>query len=75
MKQDATVRAATLKDAEKIFALIGRNTDMLVPRSLAELAPDKFAAHDDEAAAVFAGNRAFFYRAYRLDTVKKEALK
>ncbi len=34
MKQDATVRAATLNDAERIFALIGRNTDMLVPRSL-----------------------------------------
>ena len=30
----ASARAATLKDAEKIFALIGRNTDMLVPRSL-----------------------------------------
>ena len=29
-----TVRAATLGDAERIFALIGRNTDMLVPRSL-----------------------------------------
>ena len=30
----AKVRAASLKDAEKIFALIGRNTDLLVPRSL-----------------------------------------
>ena len=34
MGTEATVRAATLKDAERIFALIGRNTDMLVPRSL-----------------------------------------
>lgn len=34
METKATVRAATLKDAERIFALIGRNTDMLVPRSL-----------------------------------------
>lgn len=30
----AKVRGATLKDAEKIFVLIGRNTDKLVPRSL-----------------------------------------
>ena len=28
------VRAATLADAETIFATIGRNTDMLVPRSM-----------------------------------------
>ena len=34
MDTKARVRAATLADAEKIFALIGRNTDMLVPRSL-----------------------------------------
>lgn len=30
----AIVRAAALGDAERIFALIGRSTDMLVPRSL-----------------------------------------
>ena len=47
--------------------------NMLVPRSLAALAPEKFAAHDDEAAALFADNRAFFYRAFRLDTARKEA--
>ena len=34
MKADATTRPATLGDAERIFALIARNTDMLVPRSL-----------------------------------------
>jgi len=34
MVADATTRPATLADAERIFALIGRNTDMLVPRSL-----------------------------------------
>ena len=33
-KVDAKTRAATLKDAERIVALIARNTDMLVPRSL-----------------------------------------
>ncbi|MBR4717553.1 MAG: DUF3419 family protein [Lentisphaeria bacterium] len=67
------------KCADSIFRLAAPGAtvayfNMLVPRSLAELAPDKFAAHDDEAAAIFADNRAFFYRAYRLDTVKKEAL-
>jgi amino-acid N-acetyltransferase len=34
MDNATTVRPATLGDAERIFALIGRNTDMLVPRSL-----------------------------------------
>ena len=34
MDETVKVRAATLKDAEKIFALIGRNTDLLVPRSM-----------------------------------------
>ena len=34
MEHETTVRPATLGDAERIFALIGRNTDMLVPRSL-----------------------------------------
>ena len=34
MEHATTVRPATLGDAERIFALIGRNTDMLVPRSL-----------------------------------------
>ena len=29
--KNAIVRPATLGDAERIFALIGRNTDMLVP--------------------------------------------
>ena len=30
----ATVRQATLRDAEGIYALVGQNTDRLVPRSL-----------------------------------------
>ena len=34
VETNAIVRPATLGDAERIFALIGRNTDMLVPRSL-----------------------------------------
>lgn len=37
MACDVTVRAATLQDAEKVFALIGRNTDLLVPRSLGNI--------------------------------------
>ena len=35
--EQATIRAATLKDAERIFALIARNSDMLVPRSLGNI--------------------------------------
>ncbi len=34
---EAMVRAATLKDAEKIFALIARNSDRLIPRSLGDI--------------------------------------
>ena len=34
---ETRIRAAELKDAEKIFALISRNTDMLVPRSLGNI--------------------------------------
>ena len=37
MSDQVTVRVATLADAEKIFALIGRNTDLLVPRSLGNI--------------------------------------
>ena len=33
----ATIRAATLKDAERIFALVSLNSDMLVPRSLGNI--------------------------------------
>ena len=33
----ASIRAATLKDAEKIFALVSLNSDMLVPRSLGNI--------------------------------------
>jgi len=33
----ATVRRATLKDAEKIYALIGLNSDRLIPRSLGSI--------------------------------------
>ena len=32
--EQARIRAATLRDAEKIFALVSLNSDMLVPRSL-----------------------------------------
>ena len=34
---NATIRAATLKDAERIFALVSLNKDMLVPRSLGNI--------------------------------------
>lgn len=34
---DSKIRAATLKDAEKIYALISLNCDMLVPRSLGNI--------------------------------------
>ena len=34
---EATIRAATLKDAERIFALVALNRDMLVPRSLGNI--------------------------------------
>ena len=36
MKQ-ATIRAATLRDAERVFALVSLNGDMLVPRSLGNI--------------------------------------
>ena len=35
--KEAIIRAAELKDAEKIFALISLNRDMLVPRSLGSI--------------------------------------
>ena len=34
---NATIRAATLRDAEKVFALVSLNKDMLVPRSLGNI--------------------------------------
>ena len=37
MSGEATVRAAQLKDAERIFALIHLNRDQLVPRSLGNI--------------------------------------
>ena len=37
MAEDFTIRGAKLKDAEKIFALIHRNCDQLVPRSLGNI--------------------------------------
>ena len=37
MAEDVTLRGAKLKDAEKIFALIHRNCDQLVPRSLGNI--------------------------------------
>ena len=35
--EQARIRAATLRDAEKIFALVSLNSDMLVPRSLGNI--------------------------------------
>ena len=35
--EQATIRAATLKDAERIYALVSLNKDMLVPRSLGNI--------------------------------------
>ena len=37
MNQEFTIRAALLTDAEKIFALIHLNSDLLVPRSLGNI--------------------------------------
>lgn len=37
MSDFATVRTATLKDAERIYALVGLNRDQLVPRSLGNI--------------------------------------
>ena len=37
MERDTTVRPATLKDAETIYALIDRHRDELVPRSLGNI--------------------------------------
>ena len=37
MTKETTIRAARLKDAEKIFALIHRNSDLLVPRSMGDI--------------------------------------
>lgn len=44
MSEIATVRRATLKDAEKIYALIRLNSDQLVPRSMGNIveAIDRF---------------------------------
>ena len=35
--EQARIRAATLRDAEKIYALVSLNSDMLVPRSLGNI--------------------------------------
>ena len=37
MNQEFTIRTALLSDAEKIFALIHQNADLLVPRSLGNI--------------------------------------
>lgn len=37
MTKETIIRAARLKDAEKIFALIHRNGDLLVPRSMGNI--------------------------------------
>ena len=35
--EEAKIRAATLKDAERVYALVSLNSDMLVPRSLGNI--------------------------------------
>lgn len=44
MDEKATIRRATLKDAEKIYALVRLNSDQLVPRSMGNIveAIDRF---------------------------------
>ena len=37
MMEMAKIRTATLRDAERIYALVSRNSDMLVPRSLGNI--------------------------------------
>jgi len=63
---DAIVRLASPDAVVAYF-------NMLVPRSLAELVPDRFLGHDEKAAGLFKENRAFFYRSFHLDSVKKES--
>ncbi|MGN0833436.1 MAG: GNAT family N-acetyltransferase [Kiritimatiellia bacterium] len=49
-----TIRAAELRDAESVFALIARNGDMLVPRSLGNIVEsiDRFVIAESEAGLV-----------------------
>lgn len=56
---EPAVRPATLKDAEKIFALIDRNRDLLVPRSMGNIVEniDRFTIAECEGS--FAGVAAF----------------
>ena len=56
---DIEVRQATLKDAEKIFALINLNRDLLVPRSMGNIVEniDRFVVAESE--GIFAGIAAF----------------
>ena len=48
--REAVIRAATLRDAERIFALVALNRDMLVPRSLGNIveAIDRFVVAEAE---------------------------
>ena len=48
--EETVIRAATLKDAERIFALISLNRDMLVPRSLGSVVEsiDRFVIAETE---------------------------
>ena len=50
MSAETTVRQATLKDAERIFALIHLNADQLVPRSLGNIVEsiDRFCIAESE---------------------------
>lgn len=56
---EATVRPATLKDAERIFALINLNRDLLVPRSMGNIVEniDRFVVAECDGS--FAGAAAF----------------
>ena len=52
--EQARIRAATLRDAEKIFALVSLNSDMLVPRSLGNIVEsvDRFVIAEAEGVMV-----------------------
>ncbi len=47
--------------------------NMMVPRDLSEIAPETFSPLRDEAAALFARDRAFFYGAFHLDLASGNA--
>lgn len=59
MMEMAKIRTATLRDAERIYALVSRNSDMLVPRSLGNIVEsiDRFVIAEAEGEMVGCASR------------------